>query len=112
MTGLSRSSRDGPSGPRGRNVELAERMTTIECADVLQVPTGTEGAAFAIEHGDARRVICIEVEKSPGQRVRALGIHGVARLATVVNDGPYVSTLFDSDGHDRFSSIVDGPERT
>ena len=92
--------------PGGRNVELAQRMASIERADVLQVPSGAEGASFAEEHRDACRLIRIEFEKCPGQCIGALGIHCVARLGAAVNHGPDGSALFDSDGHAGFSSIV------
>ena len=74
-------------------------MALIERANVLQIPAGTEGAAFAIQHGDARRIIRIELKKCAGQRIRAFRIHGVAGLGTVVNNSPDRSALFDFDSH-------------
>ena len=48
---------------------------------------------------DARRLIRIELEESPGQRLGTLRIHGVASLGTVVNHSPDGSVLFDLDSH-------------
>src|SRR5262249_46253412 len=107
MTGLSSSSREGPSGPRGispplprgRDIELAQRMVGIERAHVFEIPARPKRAARAIENRDAGILIGIEFKKGGGQRIRAFGVHGVAGFGPVVNHGPYRSILLNSDCH-------------
>src|SRR5262245_22375356 len=115
ITGLSSSSREGPSGPRGispplprgRAVEiseLAQRIIGIERADVFEVPARAKRAARAIEDSDASIPIGIELKKGGWQRIRAFGVHCVAGFGPVMNHGPYRSIFLNSDGHTGISS--------
>src|SRR5262245_6191220 len=84
---------------RSRDVELAQRIIGIERADVFEIPAGAERPARAVEHRHRRILVGIEFEKGGGQRIRALGVHGVAGLRPVVNHRPHRAIFFNSDCH-------------
>ena len=116
MTGLSNSSREGPSGPRGISPPLPrgravgissspERIIGIERADVFEIPARAKRAARAIEHRNGGILVGIEFKKGGGQRIRAFGVHRVAGFGPVVNDRPYRSVFLDSEPSSRASYI-------
>ena len=87
----------------GRDVELAERRLLIERRDVFEVPAGAERAAGAVEHRDRRLVVGVEFEEGGGEIVRALGVHRVARLGTIVDHRPHRAAFLDPHRHCRSS---------
>src|SRR5262249_20669685 len=86
--------------PGRGNIELTERILSIQRADVFQIPAGAERASRAIEHRNRGVLVGIEFEKCRGQSVGAFGVHGVAGFRTVVNDCPDRPGLFDSNRHE------------
>jgi len=81
-----------------RNIKLSQRITLIRaCLTYFKSHPAAEGAAFAIQHRDARRVIRIELEKKPSSaHIGTLRIHGIAGGSVVdwtVHTGPLFSIL-------------------
>src|SRR5262249_29817806 len=74
--------------PRGRDIEFAQGIIGR-----------AKRAARAIEDRDASILVGIEFKKRGCQRIRALGVHGVAGFGPVVNHEPYRSIFLNLDGH-------------
>src|SRR5262245_25735792 len=94
---------------RHGDVELTQRIVGVERAYIFEVPAGAEGAARAIEHRDRRLSVGVEFEEGRRPGIGARRVHGVACLGPIVNDGPYLPGLFDSDCHGQSPSAIADP---
>src|SRR5439155_21508000 len=75
-----------------------EGLAFAKRAGEFEIPAGAERAALAPQHGDACRIVGVEFPEGLHQRVRAVGVHRVARFRKpAVDDGPHRTLLFDPD---------------
>ena len=84
---------------RSGDVEFAERVVGVQCADVFEVPSSAEGSASAVENRNRGLLVGIEFKKGRGQRIPARGIHCVPSLRPIMDDRPNRSVFFDLHCH-------------
>src|SRR6266542_1957522 len=81
-------------------------LAIAERAGELEIPAGAERTALAPQHRHACGIVGVEFPEGRRQRVRAVGIHRVARFRKpAVDDGPHRTLLFDPD-HFAYSLTV------
>ena len=65
----------------------------------LQVPAGAEVAVRAVQHGHARGVVLIEIDKRLVQRLRRDTVDGVAHVRAHQRDHGHIALLFQLNRH-------------
>jgi hypothetical protein len=95
----------GAVGLAPGNIKFAERVLGVQRGDELEVPAGAERPALAPEHRDGGLGIGVELEKGLGQRIGAVGVHGIAGFRAGMDDGPDGAVPLDTHAHVRLLTV-------